>query len=609
MKRILFLIPSIAIMVACDNNQAAEVVAEDDHSKLQAEVDSFLTAYTNQYQQLYYTSSQAEWELNTHIVEGDTITSKRAEEANEAYAKFTGSAVNIESAQRYLKEKEKLRDLQLRQLEAILYAAGANPEIAQDVVKQKIKAETEQTKNLFGFDFSIDGKPVSPNDIDGILEESTDLNKRLKAWQASKEVGKGLKDGLANLRDLRNQSVQALDYEDYFQFQVSEYGMSSQEMLDLNHKLIREIWPLYRELHTWARYELADKYKQAVPEMLPAHWLPNRWGQEWSSMVNVEGLNFDKALEAKGAEWITKEGEDFYMSLGYDALPETFYTKSSLYPLPKGTDYKKNNHASAWHMDLENDLRSLMSIEPNTRWWNTVLHELGHIYYYQAYTTDEVPVLLRGGANRAYHEAIGTLIGLASMQKPFLVQKGLVDANAKTDSIQTLLKEALDYIVVMPWASGVMTDFEYALYSENLPKDEFNEKWWSLKKQYQGIVPPAERGEEFCDACSKTHINNDAAQYYDYALANVLLFQFHMHIAKNILKQDPHNTNYYGSKETGQFLTSLMAPGATVDWRKNLKDNLGDEISANAIKEYFDPLMAWLKKQNEGREYSLPENI
>ncbi len=595
-------------MAACGNNQPNDV-ATDDHSKLRAEVDSFLTAYTAQYQRLNYASAQAEWELNTHIVEGDTITSKKAEEANEAFAQFTGSTVNIKSAQRYLKEKEKLKDLQIRQLDAILYAAGANPEIAQDIVKQKIKAETEQTKNLFGFDFNIDGKPVSTNDIDGILEESADLNKRLKAWQASKEVGKGLKDGLANLRDLRNQSVKALDYEDYFQFQVSEYGMSSQEMLDLNHKLIGEIWPLYRELHTWARYELASKYKQAVPEMLPAHWLPNRWGQEWSSMVNVEGLNFDKALEAKGAEWITKEGEDFYMSLGYSALPETFYTKSSLYPLPKGTDYKKNNHASAWHMDLEHDLRSLMSIEPNMRWWNTVLHELGHIYYYQAYTTDEVPVLLRGGANRAYHEAIGTLIGLASIQKPFLVQKGLVEPNAKTDSIQTLLKEALDYIVVMPWASGVMTDFEYSLYSEGLPENEFNKKWWELKRHYQGIVPPAERGEEFCDACSKTHINNDAAQYYDYALANVLLFQFHMHIAKNILKQDPHNTNYYDSKETGQFLTSLMAPGATVDWRKNLKDNLGDEISASAIKEYFDPLMAWLKKQNDGRVYTLPESI
>lgn len=605
MKRILLLFCLSLVICSCENPEVPADTNTADQLKL--EVDSFLAVYSQEYQKLYYASSQAEWDLNTHIVEGDTVTSQKAEEANGNFAAFTGSAANITAARKYLESKDQLSDLQNRQLDAILYSAGANPQTVKDIVDQKIKAETEQTKGLFGFKFQIDGKPVSTNDIDGILESSTNLKERLAAWEASKEVGAALKPGLENLRGLRNQSVQALGYEDYFQFQVSEYGMSTQEMLDLNHNSIKDIWPLYRELHTWARYELAKKYGEEVPDYLPAHWLPNRWGQEWSSLVNVEGLNFDKALEEKGGDWIMRQGEEFYMSLGYDALPESFYTKSSLYPLPEGTEYAKNNHASAWHLDLENDLRSLMSVEPNTRWWNTVLHELGHIYYFKAYSTPEVPLVLRGGANRAYHEAIGTLIGLASLQKPFLVQKGLVDKDLEVDQIQGLLKEALDYIVVMPWASGVMTDFEHALYSENLSKDEFNKKWWELKKKYQGIVPPTERGEDYCDAASKTHINNDAAQYYDYALANVLLFQFHMHIAKNILKQDPHNTNYYGSTETGDFLNSLMNPGATVDWNVNLEENLGEGISAKAILEYFDPLMEWLKVENEGRVCTLGE--
>lgn len=582
---------------------------EEKQVDVTAEVDEFLASYNKEMQKLYYESALAEWELNTHIVDGDTVTSAKAEEAASAFADFTGSMENITRVREFMEAKDELSELQVRQLEAVLYNAGANPETAKEVVELKIKAETEQTKGLYGFDFTIDGASVSTNEIDGILEKSADLEERLKAWESSKEVGKSLKDGLVNLRELRNKSVQELGYTDYFQYQVSEYGMGSEEMLDLNHQSIKEIWPLYRELHTWARYELAAKYKEEVPEFLPAHWVPNRWGQEWSSMVQSEGLNIDENLEVKGGEWIIKEGEDFYVSLGYDKLPETFYSKSSLYPLPEGADYKKNNHASAWHLDLDNDVRSLMSVEPNTRWWATVLHELGHIYYFQAYTRPEVPPVLRTGANRAYHEAIGTLIGLASMQKPFLQDRGLIPEDAQDDPIKPLLKEALDYIVVMPWASGVMTDFEHSLYSENLAPDQFNKKWWDLKKKYQGIVPPSERGEEFCDAASKTHINNDAAQYYDYALANVLLFQFHMHIAKNILKQDPHNSNYYGSKETGEFLRALMAPGATVDWRENLEENLGTGISAAAILEYFDPLIEWLKKENEGRVHSLPEQI
>ena len=48
-------------------------------------------------------------------------------------------------------------------------------------------------------------------------------------------------------------------------------------------------------------------------------------------------------------------------------------------------------------------------------------------------------------------------------------------------------------------------------------------KMVGIEKKYQGIVPPTERGEEYCDAASKTHINNDAAQYYDYAMSNIFV--------------------------------------------------------------------------------------
>jgi peptidyl-dipeptidase A len=99
------------------------------------------------------------------------------------------------------------------------------------------------------------------------------------------------------------------------------------------------------------------------------------------------------------------------------------------------------------------------------------------------------------------------------------------------------------------------------------------------------------------------------AQYYDYSMSNVLLFQFHDHISKKILKQDPHNTNYWGSKETGDFLKKLMYPGASVDWREHLKKNLGSEMSAKPMLEYFEPLLVYLKKANAGRTYSLPEKI
>lgn len=584
--------------------------SENKANTTQEEAEQFINRYTEQYVKLYTAASEAQWNNNTVMKEGDSSLRLAAEKADQAMAEFTGSRENIETAKRLLQKRNELSTIQQKQLEVILYAAANNPQTIADIVKKRIKAENEQTQKLYTFQYMIDGKKVTTNDIDEVLRSETDVTKRLTAWEASKEVGKGLKSGLVNLRDLRNQTVQELGYHDYFTYQVSDYGMKSEEMMQTMDRLIKELYPLYRELHTWMRYELAGKFGSSeVPAYIPAHWLPNRWGQDWSSTVTVQGINLDSVLKVKGARFITEDAEDMYVSLGFPKLPKVFWDKSSLYPYPADSVVKKNNHASAWHIDLNNDVRSLMSIEPNSEWFETAHHELGHIYYYMTYTNSNVPPLLRQGANRAYHEAIGSMMGLAAMQKPFLAGRGLIASNTKTDSIQSLLKEALNTVVFIFFSSGTMSNFEKALYVDNLPADQFNKKWWELAKKYQGIVPPFERGEEFCDAATKTHINDDAAQYYDYALSYVILYQLHNHIAKNILKQDPRATDYYGKKEIGDFLRTIMKPGSSRDWRKVLKESTGDDLNAKAMLEYFDPLVNWLKEQNSGRGYTLPASI
>jgi peptidyl-dipeptidase A len=603
MKYIAFFL-FLTFFLACKNQP------KDD--AIQQEVQTFLDQYNKDYQGYLKASSEGQWILNTHIVEGDTMASHNAALADEAYAKFTGSTAVIEQVKKFMESKDKLTPLQNRQLEVILFMAGNNPETAGDVVKKRIDASNKQTEMLYGYKFMLNGKEVTPNDIDRLMGESKNLKEREAAWTAGKGVGATLKDGLENLRELRNASVKPLGYSDYFAYQASEYGMSNDDLRKVTHGMIEVVWPLYRELHTWARYELAKKYGVAekdIPDYIPAHWLANRWGQDWTEMINVEGLDIDPYLKDKGPEWIVKKGEEFYESIGFGPLPATFYERSSLYPVAPGAGYKKNTHASAWHIDNDKDVRSLMSVEPNTEWWETVLHELGHIYYYQTYSNPDVPIILRGGANRAYHEAMGSMMGLASLQKPFLEGLGMVQAGVKTNDTLMLMREAMNYIVHIPWGSGVMTEFEYELYSQNLPKDKFNEAWWNLVKKYQGIVPPTPRGEEFCDAATKTHINDDAAQYYDYSMSNVLLFQFHDHIAKEILKQDPHATNYWGNKGVGEFLQKLMYPGASVDWREHLKNTLGSDFSAQPMMDYFAPLMEYLKKQNAGRKYTLPEKL
>ncbi len=598
MKKYLLLLPLFSLS-ACQSGKTGDAAAQQ-----------FIDSYTKQYVTLYKADQLAQWKSQIEIIPGDSTNVVAAQQADEALAIFTGSKENIEQAKKFLAQEASLTPIQKKQLEVILYYAANNPQTVADLVKERIKAETEQTQKLYGFQYMLDGKKVTTNELDDILKNETNLQKRLAAWEASKMVGPTLKDGLIRLRDLRNKTVQALNYPDFFSYQVSDYGMKTDEMMKLMDGLIRDLWPLYRELHTWMRYEMAKRYGVAqVPDMLPAQWLPNRWGQDWSPAVTVKGINLDSVLRPKGAPWIVQHAESLYVSLGFPELPSGFWANSSLYPYPADSNVKKNNHASAWHMDLNQDVRSLMSVEPNAEWWETANHELGHIYYYLSYSNDSVPPLLRQGANRAYHEAIGSMMGMAAMQKPYLAGQGLINPGVHTDSVQSLLKEALNSVVFIFFSAGTMSNFEKELYADNLPANKWNATWWALAKKYQGIVPPSPRGEEWCDAATKTHINDDPAQYYDYALSYALLYQLHNHIAKDILHEDPRATNYFGNKAVGDFLKGILKYGASKNWRTVLKESTGDELNAKAMLEYFAPLTGWLKQQNAGRKYTLPETL
>ena len=47
---------------------------------------------------------------------------------------------------------------------------------------------------------------------------------------------------------------------------------------------------------------------------------------------------------------------------------------------------------------------------------------------------------------------------------------------------------------------------------------------------------------------------------------------------------------------------SMLDTGASQPWQKTMKELTGSEkIDASAVLEYFAPLQAWLKQQNEGQ--------
>lgn len=605
MPSVMLLLIGILLLGWVGTTTASQQGKTDRSHSVQQEANAVLDWFVPVYQAIDAASSREKWTSMVDSTEWNTARHKRAKKI---YSDVVGHPLIIQRVRTLLENKQSLDELTVRQLRKILYLAselpGTHPKLSEGLIA--INGEQEKRLNDFEFCLERNGRRCltepSGSDIDDILRNSKDLDKRLRAWEASKEVGPILRDGLIEQRNLRNQIAQHMGYGDFMARMVSNYEMTRQEMMHLMDRLISEVQPLYNQLHCWAKHELALRYKQPVPKkLIPAHWLPNRWAQWWPGLV--DSTDIDPLFENQSPQEIMEIAEAFYRSMGFSHLSESFREKSDPYPVKANENRKKNPHAWAFHIDLNKDVRTLMSVEPNQKWFKSAHHELGHIYYYLSYSTPEVPILLREGANRAFHEAIGSQIGMVASQPAYLKEIGLLEEKGSHDLFDTLLDEAFsEYAVVyIPFAAGVMTHFENDLYGDAIDATEINDRWWSYVKAYQGIEPPDLRPQGTCDACTKSHIINDPAAYYDYALAVVIMHQLHRHICQNIVRADVHACSYYQNKEVGEFLRSVMSVGATKDWREVLRDATGEELSAKALVEYFEPLRVALVSKNQGR--------
>jgi peptidyl-dipeptidase A len=591
----------------CQTDQAAQSAATEPaapggRSDLETRVGDFLEMYNQSYQRIYTVAQEAAWQASTDV--SSTHTAQRIG-ADQAMAAFVGSTHIIEKTREFLKQEGWLDPLSVRQLKMILLNASSAPGTIPEVVSARVAAEANQSAVLDGFEFQYQPpgtgslRPITANQLDELLATSTNLVERQAAWETSKQSGIALRPGLIELRDLRNRVAREMGFSSFFDLQAAFFGMSVGELMALNAQLVDQMRPLYEQLHCWAKHILAERFAQPVPQLIPAHWLGNRWAQEWPGLV--EGADLDPLFKDKSPQWILQQAERFGRSLGWASLPQTFWTKSDPYELPPQAMRKKNTHASAWHVDLDQDVRSLMNVRPNYTWFATTHHELGHTFYDLAYAHPGVPYVLRTGASPAFHEAMAEILATSAKQLPYLQQLGLLGPDLRIDPTLWLLNLALEQVVFVPWSAGVMAAWEHDFYEGNLATNQLNQHWWAAVAKYQGVAPPNPRGENVCDAATKTHINDDPAQYYKYALAFVTAYQLHMHIAKKILKQDPRHCNYYGNPDVGRFLHNLMQPGATRDWRQLIREATGEELSAQAMLEYFEPLLEWLKKQNAGR--------
>lgn len=253
-------------------------------------------------------------------------------------------------------------------------------------------------------------------------------------------------------------------------------------------------------------------------------------------------------------------------------------------------------HASAWDVDYLDDLRIKMCIEVKGEDFTTVHHELGHNFYQRAYK--DQPPLFRDSANDGFHEAIGDTIAL-SVTPEYLKQIGLLDTVPPPSAdIGILMRRALDKVAFLPF--GLLIDkWRWGVFSGQIKPTDYNEAWWKLREEYQGVAPPADRTEADFDPGAKYHVAANVP-YARYFLAAVLQFQFHRALCRTAGYKGPLNRcSIYGNKAAGEKLNKMLAMGKSEPWPDELEALTGQrQMDATAMLEYFAPLKQWLDEQN-----------
>lgn len=454
-----------------------------------------------------------------------------------------------------------------------------------------------------------DGECLALGDLEDILASSRDEPALLEAWEGWRTVSPAMKDLYARQVELANEGAEELGFDDLGTMWRSAYDMPPADFPGELDRLWEQVSPLYEALHCHVRAGLEAQYGSDVVPLdgpIPAHLLGNMWAQSWENIYELvappqveSSYDLTAILEEEGndANSMVKTGEAFFSSLGFEQLPDTFWTRS-LFVKPADRDVVC--HASAWDIDEQDDLRIKMCIDVNAEDFKTIHHELGHNYYQRAYK--DLPYLYRNSANDGFHEAVGDTLAL-SITPEYLAQLGLLDEvpDASGD-LGLLMNQALEKIAFLPF--GLMVDqWRWKVFAGEVGPEGYNDLWWQLREQYQGVGAPNERPADAFDPGAKYHVPGNTP-YTRYFLAHIQQFQFHKALCEIAGNTGPiHRCSIYGSEAAGERLNAMLEMGRSRPWPEALEALTGSsEMDATAILDYFAPLQVWLDEQNAGRE-------
>lgn len=567
-----------------------------------AEADKFIADAEQRLFDLNIKYSRADWVKSTFITDDtEAISAEANKQVITAATELAEQSKRFDGLQLSPDTARKIKLLKL----ALVLPAPKDPAERDEITKLAASLEGDYGRGKYCPD-GDQGKCMGIDELGQLMATSRDPEELKRVWVGWHQISKPYRKNYQRFVDLSNKGAKEMGFADTGAMWRAKYDMEPDAFAAEMERLWNQVKPLYDSLYTYTRRKLSEKYGPSVVPLdkpIPAHLLGNMWAQQWGNIYPLlapptgdRGFDLTATLKQRNTDpkQMVRYGEGFFTSLGFEALPQTFWERSLF---SKPVDHDVVCHASAWDIDFEKDVRLKMCIQITEEEFSVIHHELGHNYYQMAYA--QQPFLYRDSANDGFHEAIGDTMAL-SVTPPYLKQLGLINAvpDASADT-GFLLQRALDKVAFLPF--GYLVDqWRWKVFSGEVGPNDYNRAWWELREKYQGVSAPAPRTEEDFDPGAKYHVPANVP-YSRYFLAHILQFQFHRALCREAGFQGPlYQCSIYGNKKAGEKLKAMLAMGVSKPWPEALKAMTGeDKMDATAIIDYFAPLKTWLDTENQ----------
>ena len=564
------------LLVAACGGKPAETPSVPDAKDgvttgLEAELRAFVETETGLFRPLSIESARAWFEAATTGTDEAFSRSRAAENAVNVYLSDPARFKRALALRKGVESRGLDAPRLVRPLE-VLYLAMLGKQVDPKQLEAITAIESKVEQAFNGYRGQLEGdpeaKPLTQNEINGILRTSTDSKRLEGAWKAQKAVGPLVQADLAALVKLRNGVAHKLGFRDFFALKMATREQDEAELIALFDRLDTLTRAPFLAAKAEVDRRLAKRYGIEVGALMPWHY-QNAFFQE---PPDVFATGLDEIYKQQDTLAVCKA---FYEGLGLEV--DAIITRSDLYEKPG-----KSPHAFAANIDREGDIRMLANIVPGLEWQVTMVHELGHAVYDQ-YIDRDLPWLLRDSTHPLVTEGAAMMLDRLVPNPHWLEQMQLIDP-ARRDAI---LPEAKAFQTFAPlqfsrWAQ-VMLRFERAMYAH--PEQDLGKLWWDLVEKYQGLRRPV--GRSAPDYASKIHVVLVPVYYHNYLLGDLFSAQVHEVIAK-LQGKTPFEAVYVGDPKVGRFLTEkLFGPGALYRWDELTRRVTGKDLGPEAFARRF----------------------